>query len=130
MKKNNILLDASAIIALVKRETGYEKVDAVLAKCSMSTVNFTEFITSLARGNVIPDDIDAIIDNIIPEIIPFSHQLSITAGKLYSKTRSLGLSLGDRACIATAIHFNMEIYTADKAWAKLDIPDLKIHLIR
>jgi len=132
MKKNNkILLDASAIIALIQKETGYKEVDDILPISSISTVNFAELVTSLVKKNVTTEDIDIIIDNIIPEIIPFSHEVSIKTGKLLSLTKPYGLSLGDRACIATALHHNKEIiYTADKAWANLDIPNLKIHLIR
>ncbi len=131
MKKNNkILLDTSAIIALLKKEPGHTKVDDVLATCAMSTVNFAELISSLAREGVSTDDIDTITENIIPEIIPLSHEISITTGKLITTTKHLGLSLGDRACLATAIYFNMEVYTADKVWEKLDLPNIKIHLIR
>lgn len=131
MKKNNrVLLDASAIIALIKKEKGFQLVDDILAHSSISSVNFSELISSLSREGISSEDIDLMTENIIPEIIPFDHSLSIIAGKLVAITKSEGLSLGDRACIATALQLDLPVYTADKVWADLDIPNLKLKLIR
>ena len=131
MQKNNkILLDTSAIIALIKKEKGYQVVDDILATSSISTVNFSELIAALAREGVSSEDIDEITENIIPYIIPFDHETSIVAGKLITTTNSKGLSLGDRTCIATALQLDLPVYTADKIWAELGIPNLKLKLIR
>jgi PIN domain nuclease of toxin-antitoxin system len=131
MQKNNkILLDTSAIIALIKKEKGYQIVDDILATSAISTVNFSELIAALVREGVSSEDIDEITENIIPDIIPFDHETSIVAGKLITTTNSKGLSLGDRACIATALQLDLPVYTADKIWAELDIPNLKLKLIR
>jgi PIN domain nuclease of toxin-antitoxin system len=131
MQKNNkILLDTSAIIALIKKEKGYQVVDDILATSAISTVNFSELIAALAREGVSAEDIDSITENIIPDIIPFDHETSIVAGKLITTTNSKGLSLGDRACIATALQLDLPVYTADKIWAELDIPNFKLKLIR
>ena len=131
MKKNNrVLLDASAIIALIKKEKGFQLVDDILANSAISSVNFSELISALAREGISPEDIDLMTKNIIPEIIPFDHSLSIRTGKLADVTKSKGLSLGDRACIATALQLDLPVYTADRVWAELDIPNLKLKLIR
>ena len=131
MKKNNkTLLDTSAIIALIKQEPGYQIVDEILAISAMSTVNFAELITTLAKDDINTEDIDAITTNLVPEIAPFSHEIATLTGKLYIQTRHKGLSLGDRACLATAIQLGLPVYTADKAWGELNIPKLKVHLIR
>ena len=41
------------------------------------------------------------------------------AGYLYSACKSLGLSLGDRACLALAKSKSLPVLTADKAWLEL-----------
>ena len=70
MKKNNrVLLDASAIIALIKKEKGFQLVDDILANSAISSVNFSELISALAREGISPEDIDLMTENIIPEII-------------------------------------------------------------
>jgi PIN domain nuclease of toxin-antitoxin system len=129
-KHNKVLLDASAIIALIKKEKGYQIVNDILPTSSMSAVNFSELISTLAREKISSEDIDAMTENIIPEIIPFEQEASIISGKLITITKSKGLSLGDRACIATALYLDLTVYTADKVWAELDIPKLKLKLIR
>ena len=40
----------------------------------------------------------------------------------------LGLSLGDRTCLALALSRKIPAYTADRMWAKLDI-DIEIRII-
>jgi PIN domain nuclease of toxin-antitoxin system len=131
IKRNNkTLLDASAIIALIKQEDGYQEVDKVLATSAMSTVNLAELVTTLAKDNIEAEDIDTITTNLVPEIIPFSYEIATLAGKLYPQTKHIGLSLGDRACLATALHLGLPVYTADKVWKELNIANLEIHLIR
>jgi PIN domain nuclease of toxin-antitoxin system len=41
----------------------------------------------------------------------------------------LGLSLGDRACLALALELNAPVYTADRAWKNLNL-GIRIHVIR
>ena len=129
-KENKVLLDTSALIALLKKETGYEKVEHVLANSAISSVNLCEFVSILAKNNIPDHEIDDITQDIIPEIITFSEEIANIAGKLCRFTKDFGLSLGDRACIATGVCFDLTVYTADKIWCDLDIPDLKLVLIR
>ncbi len=129
--KNKILLDSSVIIALLKKEPGWEFVDSVLAHSAMSSVNFCELVSVLARSNIPENEIDEITKDIIPEIIPFSEDIAVTAGKLIPLTKDYGLSLGDRACIATGLVYGMEIYTRDRIWLELkDKSAAKISLIK
>ena len=51
------------------------------------------------------------------------------AGDLVTKTRPLGLSLGDRACLALGLALKAAVYTADRSWNKVKI-GVRIHVIR
>ena len=93
-------------------------------------MNLSELITVLTRAGVSENDIDEIITDLVPEIIPFCGDISIKTGKISKLTQGYGLSLGDRACLATAIQLGLPVYTADKIWAELDLPNVKINLIR
>ncbi|NRB10155.1 MAG: type II toxin-antitoxin system VapC family toxin [Rickettsiaceae bacterium] len=117
--KNKKLLDTSAVISILQKESGYKLVEEIIASSAISAVNFSELVAVLARSSIPEKDIDKIITDIVPEIIPFSEDIAINAGKLVNKTKEYGLSLGDRACLATGQYYGMEIYTADKAWLKL-----------
>jgi len=118
-KHKKYLLDTSALIALIKKEDGYETIDNIIANSAISSVNLSELVAVLARSGVSNADIDEIIKDIVPEIIPFCEDTSIKAGKLLNITKTYGLSLGDRACIATGDFYKMEIHTTDKIWSKL-----------
>ena len=128
--KNKILLDASAILALIQGEPGYLILEDVIAHSICSSVNISEVVSVLTRTGVPQDKIEDIIKNCIPEIIPFSVSEAMLAGTLIDKTKSYGLSLGDRACIATAILHKIPVYTTDQIWKKLDLPNLQVIVVR
>jgi PIN domain nuclease of toxin-antitoxin system len=128
-KTKNHLLDTSAIITLLKKEPGYEILDEIIASSAMSVVNLTELVSMLTRSGVIDHEVDEVIKDIVPEILQFTEDIAIEAGKLIKHTKSYGLSLGDRACIATGIQHNMKIFTADKIWKELKLP-VEIIIIR
>ncbi|GAB4168088.1 MAG: hypothetical protein Tsb006_6840 [Rickettsiaceae bacterium] len=89
-----------------------------------------ELVSILAKNKIPENEIDNIIDDIVPGIIPFSEDIGIKAGKVTKLTANHGLSLGDRACLATALHLGLPVYTADKVWAELNIPNMEIHIIK
>ena len=117
--KNKVLVDTSALVALLKKEPGHEIVSNIIASSAVSSVNLSELIAVLNRLGVSENDIDEIITDLVPEIIPFCENISIKTGKLSTLTQGYGLSLGDRACLATGDYYQMNIYTADKIWAEL-----------
>ncbi|MDF2966055.1 MAG: hypothetical protein K0Q51_1443 [Rickettsiaceae bacterium] len=128
---NKVIYDSSALLAIINQETGYEEIEKLLPYSSMSMVNVTEVVSVLAREGVPEDEIKSIIEEIIPEIIPYDYDISFLAGTLIQDTQKFGLSLADRACIATALNLGREIYTTDKAWEKVTLPqNVKVHYIR
>ncbi|MGX6960636.1 MAG: type II toxin-antitoxin system VapC family toxin [Rickettsia endosymbiont of Pentastiridius leporinus] len=130
IKSEQVLLDTSAVIALLKKESGYKLIEDVIASSSISSVNLSELVSVLVRTGIPVNEVDEIITDIVPEIILFSEDIAIEAGKLAIYTKKYGLSLGDRACIATGIYHNMIVYTTDKIWVELKIKNANIKLIR
>ena len=127
----HFILDASALIALLSKEPGSAQVIEVLPHSIMSAVNIAEVAKFLKEKNNLADiQIRNTIYSLIYQIFPFDDKLAFLTAEILEKTKSFGLSLGDRCCIALGISTQYTIYTADKAWANLDIPNLKIHLIR
>ena len=127
---NKVILDASALLAFINRESGANIVRNILPYSVMSTVNVTEVICNLHIKIGVPIlEAQEITVNAVYEIIPFDLKTSFKASQLIEYTKAFGLSLADRACIATGILHNLPIYTADQAWSKLiKIP--QINLIR
>ena len=94
-------------------------IENIIASSAISSVNLSELVAVLARSGISDIDIDEMVKDIVSEIIPFCEDTSIKAGKLLTITKPYGLSLGDRACIATGNYYKLEIYTTDKVWLKL-----------
>lgn len=124
------VLDASTILAVLFNEPGNEVLtDELLAESFVSTVNLAEVQAALVRRGVPPAD--AWRQATIPasEIVAFTEDQARVAGSLVAQTRSLGLSLGDRACLALGIALGAPVYTADKSWKKLHV-GVPVHVIR
>lgn len=126
---NKIVLDASAVLALINKEPGYIAVEKILLHSIISSVNLAEVIAVLVDVGMDAKHADSIIHGLINDIVPFDHKQSIYAGALRKETKQLGLSLGDRACLALAKTKNLPVLTADKMWAKVNI-GIDINLIR
>jgi ribonuclease VapC len=127
---NKIVLDASAILAMLNDEPGAEKITPeLLSRATASAVNLAEVQTMLVREGGDPDESWALAVDPIPDIEPFTAEQARIAGTLVQKTRSLGLSLGDRACLALAIALEAPVYTTDRLWKKLKL-GIPIHVLR
>jgi PIN domain nuclease of toxin-antitoxin system len=127
---NNIVLDASAILAFIQGEPGSEKLTPELLSGSLcSAVNLAEVHGKLvSRGWSIDE---AWEDALSPaqEVIPFDLSQARIAGDLVTQTRTFGLSLGDRACLALALALKAPVFTTEQVWKKLKL-DVAVHVIR
>jgi ribonuclease VapC len=124
-----IVLDSSALLALLFFEPGCERVAEVLPRSCMSTVNLAEVLGRLARdGRALDKALDQ-IEQMGIVWIDFDRELAIAAAALLLPTMPSGLSLGDRACLALARLRDLPAVTADRAWAKLDL-GIPIEVVR
>ena len=126
------VLDASALMALLHREPGMERVESALeAGAIMSSVNLSEVVAKLADSGMPELEIRRVLEAIRLDIASFGAEDAFAAGLLRLSTRSAGLSFGDRACLALASRIGASVLTADTAWSTLDLgPDIEIALIR
>jgi ribonuclease VapC len=124
------VLDASALLALLNAETGAEKLTPKLLEDSIaSTVNLAEVQSKLVSRGVDPDHAWEATLAPIRQAVPFTVEQAKTAGSLIAQTRALGLSLGDRVCLALAIALKAPVYTADRLWRNLKL-GIRIHVVR
>jgi len=123
------VLDASAVLALLQREAGWDVVADHLDVSQLSAVNAAEVVTKLIRHGAVPDAAVEQVELLACGIVPVDRRLGLRAGALYDVTSHVGLSLGDRVCLALAERERLPVLTADRAWAALDI-GVEIRLIR
>ncbi len=124
------VLDASAILAIVRGEPGADKALALAkARSFTSSVNVAEMVTKCVQWNYPEAAALGVVASCDIEVVTFTQDHAVLAGQLRRLSKGGVLSLGDRACIATAIRLNATIVTADRIWTTLDI-DCPIELIR
>ena len=116
------VLDASAVLAVVLGEEGKEEILSMTDMPLVSTVNMGEARSKLADYGLTRLQIDASLSMMDMEIIDFDDEQSKLSGDLRNETRDIGLSLGDRACLALAMTFGADALTTDKIWSKLSLP--------
>ena len=123
------VLDASAVLALLNQEPGAEMVEEYLAESVLSTVNLTEILTVLDDIGMPLKEAKVVVSSLIKEVTPFDEEQATIAASLRKQTKSSGLSLGDRACLALAQMQGLPVLTADKAWKKVS-KQVEVLLIR
>jgi len=125
------VLDASALLALLLDEPGAGRVTALLDDAAISAVNLSEVVSQYARRGIAVSEIRRMLSLFSIQVIPFDDALAFDAGLLVPKTKSAGLSLGDRACLALALQLGATALTADRSWSRISRAiGVEIELIR
>jgi PIN domain nuclease of toxin-antitoxin system len=129
------IIDASAALAFLQQETGFEVVDGALASAPscITTVNYCEVLSKLLERGMPQGEALATVKDLRLELIDFGQALAEEAAAMRSRTMRIGASIGDRACLALAQQYQAQgdahVYTAEQSWVKLKWP-FKIVLIR
>jgi ribonuclease VapC len=129
VEKEHVILDASAVLALLYGEPGSEQVAAHGQDALLLSVNLSEILSRAIDKGGNAAMVKTAVDRLQLQIIPFDEDLAFDAGQLREETRSIGASLGDRACLALVRATGLPVLTADKRWSELDI-GLDIRQIR
>jgi PIN domain nuclease of toxin-antitoxin system len=125
-----IVLDSSAMLAVLYEEVGSAAVEQSLGQSAISAVNYAEVITRQVREGHPPEIVLELLRGLELMIIEWDQKLAEASADLCSLAWTHGLSLGDRACIATARHFGAPVLTADRAWSNLPDLGVRIQVIR
>lgn len=123
---NKKVLDSSAILAAIFQEKGTEIVEPLLDKSLVSSVNIAEVFTKLAEKGILNQKMIDDFQQLGLEIINFDFEQSVKVAELRPLTKHLGLSLGDRSCLALAMLHNTTAVTADKEWQKLTFCQVEV----
>ena len=128
---NAVVLDASALLALLRSEPGAKKVEGALAGARMSVVNMAEVASHYNRLGMPADMVDQMLRPLPIALVPADIELCWEVGRLRAVTAEAGLSLGDRFCLALAKRENLPAWTADRKWKEVaDAAGAKVVLIR
>jgi ribonuclease VapC len=129
VNEDDIVADASAILAALKNEPFSHVDPRRLVGATVSAVNVCEVLSKLHDDGLTDAQADAAVSAMDLRVVPFDGPLARIAARLRSVTRHAGLSLGDRACLSLAERLGCPVVTADRVWASLDI-GVEILMIR
>lgn len=115
-----IVLDASAVLAVIYNEPGADKIAPRLPQGLMSLVNIAEVLSKIAMNGGDPDFAAGQLKKAGIELAPVSEAQTIDAAILRPLTVHLGLSLGDRLCLALARERRLPVLTTERRWLEYD----------
>ena len=121
-----VLLDASCLLAWAFTEPGADRIESVLPDAHITAVNMAEVIAKLDRlgtpGMAFAQDLVSAGLTVVPMGWPQTCQITTVLALEATKGSRRRLSLGDLCCLAYAIEQQMQLWTADRVWADLDVP--------
>jgi PIN domain nuclease of toxin-antitoxin system len=128
---SSAVLDASALLALLREEAGAEVVAAIVGNSLMSAVNLAEVAAHFAFRGMPEDAVATMLRPLPMTIVAADHALALKAGALRAVTADRGLSLGDRFCLALAVREGLPAFTADRQWQTIAAAaSVEVRLIR
>lgn len=128
MSGRRVVLDASALVAWVMKERGYDTVDRILAVgVAPSSVVVETLYRAVERGHRLPrGELHAALLEMGLAVGPVTDEDAVrAAGPVASSRRAGGdrsLSLGDGLCLAVAERLGLTVTGGDQHWETLDLP--------
>jgi ribonuclease VapC len=126
------VLDASALLAYLRREPGWEQVlQALTDAATMTSVSFGEVAGWLVSNGADEPAVRALRNGLVFPLTPVDDDLAIRAALLEPLTRPEGLGIGDRLCLALAARSDAVALTADTTWHEIaEATGVTVRLIR
>jgi ribonuclease VapC len=123
------VIDASAVLAVIRDEPGSTAALPYFDSCLISAVNLAEVLQKATQYGMDTGLVRTLLGETEIGVVPFDDEMAESTARLWPLTRHNGLSLADRACLALAEAANGIAVTTDKAWAELDLPGIDIHVL-
>lgn len=126
----SVVLDASAVLALVRDEPGADKVAPHIGRAAISAVNLQEVIKELLLSGLDQATARELLDELRLDVRAHDVSAAYAAAALHPLTRQYGRGLGDRSCLALALQLGVPALTGDREWKKVKVKGLRVELIR
>lgn len=124
------VLDASAVLALVRDEPGADKVAPHIGRAAISAVNLQEVVKELLLSGLDEATIRELLDELRLDVRAHDASAAYAAAALHAQTREYGRGLGDRSCLALALQLGVPALTADREWKRVKVKGVKVELLR
>lgn len=126
-----VVLDASAVLALLFDEPGADKVRERIQGGILGTTNLAEITAKLFDKGIPVDDAARAVAMLGVEVVAFTEAHAHASSRMRLTTRPAGLSLGDRACLALALTRGLPALTAERRWPEIaEVVGVAVEVIR
>lgn len=124
------VLDASAVLALVRDEPGGDKVAEHVGRGAISAVNLQEVVKELLVSGLEQPIIRELLGELRLDVRAHDTDAAFAAAALHEQTKQFGRGIGDRSCMALALSLGVPALTADREWRKVKVKGLQINRLR
>jgi PIN domain nuclease of toxin-antitoxin system len=125
----SVVLDASALIALLRSEPGAEVVARSITSAIISAVNYSEVLKKAIERGAPLETAASRIEDLGIGIVSFDEGHAAISAALYPEGKPHGMSFADRACLALGVQRKLMVLTAEEKMALVNIA-IKVRLIR
>ncbi len=115
------------MLALLQEEPGADEVERLLDGAVMSCVNLSEVLQKAEQHGVHTEGLEFELEALGVEFRAFDVSSARPTAEAW--TLGSGLSLGDRACLALAMHLGGTAVTTDAQWADAG-RDMDVRVLR
>ncbi|MDY8110946.1 type II toxin-antitoxin system VapC family toxin [Fulvimarina sp. 2208YS6-2-32] len=125
------VVDTSAVFVDLNEETGAAEARRWLRDAAISAINLQEVVSKSVDKGVPAEAVPRLVEALRLDVRALDAELAMEAGLMRSATVHLGLSHGDRACLALARQLDVPAVTADRAWKDVEAElGVKVVLVR
>ena len=126
---SSVVLDASAILAVLRKERGAEIVAPVLSGAMVSAVNYSEVLKKTVEVGGLLDIARMVMKQCELRVVDFDSEHAAQAAALYPQTSGRGLSFADRACLALGLMQQAVVMTTESRFGELEL-NIEVRVIR
>lgn len=124
------VLDASAVLALIRDEPGGDKVAEHVGRAAISAVNLQEVAKELLACGLDQPVIRELLDELRLDVRAHDADAAYAAAALHGQTKQFGRGLGDRSCLALALSLGVPALTTDREWRRIKVTGLEVEQLR
>ncbi len=124
-----LILDSSALLALLLGEPGEDSVRAALDKAAIGAVNLAEVAAKLVLRGALPAKVQEMLSGLKLTVLPFDERAALENADFVPLARTHGLSLGDRACLCLSRSLGVPALTCDRRW-QIEGLDVEVRFLR
>ena len=127
---SDVVLDASAVLAMLRDEPGGDTVADYIGRAAISAVNLQEVAKEMLLEGATVAAARSVLEELGLELHSHDADAAYEAAGLYEQTRQHGRGLGDRSCIALGLRLGVPVLTADREWKRIKLEGLQLRHVR